>query len=318
MFRRVLSLPAVDSVAYKDQDRITGELIRELHRLRGYNHRVRRRVDPPPPLLFAELSAVFVGLERFLRRILADADERDTLQNLLERASGRRAGRIVLADRTATIEKFVRMRDALLHAKLEDRARQVEPSGVLTDYMPGGFCRDLDEAVMFFDHIAQQVDGTTGQTKPPTSPLPAAPPTVPPVHPVSMVVELVWLRGYNKSFKPEEDQSSLLLVTEGSLALMLIERACREALGAPAPDGFRELLHAAVVARRVLTLRWDDPERGVGQITDVRNTLLHGNYEQAAAATSAGDVPTFFKTQFASEVEKLGQIALHFAEQVSG
>ncbi|MBI2393241.1 MAG: hypothetical protein HYV09_26890 [Deltaproteobacteria bacterium] len=37
----------------------------------------------------------------------------------------------------------------------------------------------------------------------------------------------------------------------------------------------------------------------------MRNTILHGNYEQAARQAGCASVDAYFQTQFASEVEAL-------------
>lgn len=52
-------------------------------------------------------------------------------------------------------------------------------------------------------------------------------------------------------------------------------------------------------------MRRDDQQDGIKKLCDVRNTILHGNYEQAARQAGCASVDAYFQTQFASEVEAL-------------
>jgi hypothetical protein len=108
-----------------------------------------------------------------------------------------------------------------------------------------------------------------------------------------------------------------LLFAEGAVALVLIERFVRAVLGVRASEGdtLYNLLQKAV-KDDLLTLPFHSQEEGIRRIRTVRNTIQHGNYEQAAAQAGCDSVAAYFKTQFASEVEQLGRIAEHLIEQV--
>jgi hypothetical protein len=132
-----------------------------------------------------------------------------------------------------------------------------------------------------------------------------------------LVKELVLLRRHNHQFREGDPQDTLLLFAEGAVALVLIERFVRAVLGVRASEGdtLYNLLQKAV-KDDLLTLPFHSQEEGIRRIRTVRNTIQHGNYEQAAAQAGCDSVAAYFKTQFASEVEQLGRIAEHLIEQV--
>ena len=57
-------------------------------------------------------------------------------------------------------------------------------------------------------------------------------------------------------------------------------------------------------------------EQSIREIRDVRNTILHGNYEQAARQTGCATTEEYFKTQFPGELQSLyelgDEIVKHF------
>lgn len=63
--------------------------MRELGLLRAHNLRFKEGDPQERLLLFAEAALVFLVLERFVRAILGDAKDSETLFNLLERAVSR-------------------------------------------------------------------------------------------------------------------------------------------------------------------------------------------------------------------------------------
>ena len=94
--------------------------------------------------------------------------------------------------------------------------------------------------------------------------------------------------------------------------LVCLERFVRIVLGTEAGenDTLHTLLEKATGKRlALLTLPFDDQQDGIKKICAVRNTILHGNYEQAAKQAGCASVPEYFKTQFAGELESMFKIS---------
>jgi hypothetical protein len=70
------------------------------------------------------------------------------------------------------------------------------------------------------------------------------------------------------------------------------------------------------ITRKLITLPFADQKVGVKEVCDVRNTLLHGNYAQAAINAKCASVGEYFKTQFASEVESMTKVTDHIMKQI--
>ncbi|MCC6748344.1 MAG: hypothetical protein IT371_11840 [Deltaproteobacteria bacterium] len=103
-------------------------------------------------------------------------------------------------------------------------------------------------------------------------------------------------------------------------AVPALERFVRIVLGPKAgdQDTLHTLLEKATSKRLgLITLPYDDQADGIKKITAVRNTMLHGNYEQATMATGCGSVADYFKTQFASEIDTLFKILDHIMRQIA-
>jgi hypothetical protein len=134
-----------------------------------------------------------------------------------------------------------------------------------------------------------------------------------------LVREHNFLRNHNKSFKEGDSQSTLLLFAEGALILIIMERFLRMLPGVQATEGdtLHNLLQKATSQKRkVITLSADDTQDAIKRITKVRNTILHGNYEQAAQQARLSSKEEYFKTQFAPEIEKLYEIVDGLVAQI--
>jgi hypothetical protein len=136
-----------------------------------------------------------------------------------------------------------------------------------------------------------------------------------------IVRELVLVRTHNLNFKAGEPQQNLLHFAEGLLVLLALERFLRAILGTKADDKHTlpSLLEMATSAKRnLLTLpgTWTR-EQAIEAITEVRNTLMHGNYEQAAKGAGSPDVRGYFKSgQYISEVEALFKLLDQLMQQI--
>lgn len=131
-----------------------------------------------------------------------------------------------------------------------------------------------------------------------------------------LVREVLVIRQHNLKFKEGDPQDTMLLFAEAALVLIVLERFVRAVVGdASDSDTIYNLLQRAV-SRGLLKVPWDDQEDGIRRIKDVRNTVLHGNYEQAARQSGCSSVPEFFKTKFASEVEALTHVVDDLMRQI--
>jgi hypothetical protein len=69
-------------------------------------------------------------------------------------------------------------------------------------------------------------------------------------------------------------------------------------------------------ARGIIVLPGKDPKDAIKRISNVRNTMLHGNYEQAAREAGCSSVESYFGTVFASEIEAMTEIADGLMRQI--
>lgn len=132
-----------------------------------------------------------------------------------------------------------------------------------------------------------------------------------------LVREWRLLREHNKQFAVGDNQAALLLFAEGAVALVTLERFVRIALGKETSetDTLYNLLEKAV-SKRLLHLPWENQADGIRKLKDVRNTILHGNFEQAAIQAGCADVPVYFATQFVAEVEELYRLGDYLFRQI--
>jgi len=133
-----------------------------------------------------------------------------------------------------------------------------------------------------------------------------------------LVKEHRWLRHHNRRFKEGDDQADLLLFAEAALILMTLERFVRAILGPDITDTdtLYNLLQRAV-SKKLLRLPYDDQDAGTRALKkllvslsgkNVRNTLMHGNFELAAREAGCSSVDAYFQTVFAGEVEALYKV----------
>lgn len=129
--------------------------------------------------------------------------------------------------------------------------------------------------------------------------------------------ELSVLRQHNLQFKEGDPQHTLLMFAEAAVVCMALEHFVRIVLGgtAPADATLFNLLQMAV-SRGLLKVPWDDQQDGIKKIVAVRNSLLHGNYAQAAREARCASVADYFKTQFAGEVETMTRVTDHLMQQI--
>jgi hypothetical protein len=173
------------------------------------------------------------------------------------------------------------------------------------------------------NNIVASVDPETGQPFPNHIPVCFTPTVIQAKKPTAVVaanVELDALRNHNLRFESTTPQDTILLFAEGALSIVMVEATCRKALSnaglAEADGGFDEVLEQAVLGiPKLLQIPVPDDTAGVKKMIEVRNSILHGNYEQAAENAGCKDVNQYFKTMYASEIEGMYQICQFMRKQ---
>jgi hypothetical protein len=135
-----------------------------------------------------------------------------------------------------------------------------------------------------------------------------------------IVRELLLVRGHNLAIKQGDPQGKLLHFAEGLLTLLALERFLRAILGPDAKDQtLPNLLKMATSAKRKLLSipgTWTR-DQAINAITEVRNTLMHGDYERAATGAQSRDMRSYFSTgKYISEVEILFKLLDEFTKQI--
>jgi hypothetical protein len=129
--------------------------------------------------------------------------------------------------------------------------------------------------------------------------------------------ELALLRNHNLKFKEGDPQHTILMFAEAAVVCLTMEHFVRTVLGSTAPaDATLFNLLQMAVSRGVLKVPWDDQQDGIKKIVAVRNSLLHGNYAQAAREAGCASVADYFKSQFAGEVETMTKVTDHILRQI--
>ncbi|RDB36728.1 MAG: hypothetical protein DCC88_03570, partial [Spirobacillus cienkowskii] len=78
-------------------------------------------------------------------------------------------------------------------------------------------------------------------------------------------------------------------------------------------DSLHNLLERAT-SKNILVLK--DKEHFLKKIVDFRNAILHGNFEQRAKENNLSSAEEYFKTLFASEIEKIFDIIDDLFKQI--
>jgi hypothetical protein len=119
-----------------------------------------------------------------------------------------------------------------------------------------------------------------------------------------LVRELMLVRNHNLTFKDGDNLAEVLLFAEAGLVCMTFEHFVRVVVGSdgPANAALYNLLEIAI-SKDLIRLPWDDQQDGIKKVCAVRNSILHGNYAQAAREAGKASVAEYFKTVFASEIE---------------
>lgn len=134
-----------------------------------------------------------------------------------------------------------------------------------------------------------------------------------------LALELKRIRDHNMSFTG--DSYELFFMAEGALTLLALERFLRMILGQDANerDTLQPLLEKATSKSRDLILIPGGLDRhdAIRRIVAVRNVLMHGNYEQAAAKAGLPTKDDYFRSsQYIKDVNILYKIANRIVAQI--
>jgi hypothetical protein len=134
-----------------------------------------------------------------------------------------------------------------------------------------------------------------------------------------MVSELIRLRQHNLRFKEGDPQEGIMMLAEGVLCYATMERFLRAVMAkndrVGESESFASLLQRAT-SKGILKLPADKQHEASLALAGLRNTTLHGNFEQAASEARCADVADYFKSQYASEIEAAFKILNHLMQQI--
>jgi len=140
-----------------------------------------------------------------------------------------------------------------------------------------------------------------------------------------IVLELELLRKHNSSFSPGKSNDYRLLFSQVALTLLCLERFLRILPGVEeaAIKRTKKGKKAATLAEflrgatdiKILAIK--NKDEVIKQVTDVRNSILHGNFEQCARECNKNSVEEYFKLVFAGEVEALYKFTKHLMDQIN-
>ena len=129
-----------------------------------------------------------------------------------------------------------------------------------------------------------------------------------------IVREITIIREWTKH--NENDQRMLLLLAEGSLTLVAFEHFLRAFLDEYS-DSYTlyNLLQKSIL--KGIQLNAIDNEKAIKILTEVRNSIIHGNFEKAAQINGCDSVGEYFSKFYIAEIEFMHQLLNNIVEQVN-
>ncbi len=125
------------------------------------------------------------------------------------------------------------------------------------------------------------------------------------------------LRKHNLAIGSNAPQDKLLLFAEGGVVIMSLERFLRmlPGVGGTDSDTLRKLLKKAV-ENQVLNLPGDNADITIERVVSIRNTILHGNFEQAARQAGLQSKEEYFKKRYDLDIEELYKFTDNLVDQI--
>ncbi len=150
---------------FKTNHREMQELARELDWLRRHNLRFKPGDAQEDLLLYAEGAICIIALERFLRIVLShnghEPGPKDTLYNLLEKATSTAVALVQLPDREDAVKRINRVRNTIMHGDYEGAAGDYGCS--VQEYFKRYFASEVEGLFKLLDGFMKQIDYSTGR-----------------------------------------------------------------------------------------------------------------------------------------------------------
>lgn len=132
-----------------------------------------------------------------------------------------------------------------------------------------------------------------------------------------LVREYVLVRAHNLGCAARNDHASLLLLAEGALLSLVLERFVRVVVKDPSSKATLFSLLELAVKQGALTIPWDEVRDGIKRLSDVRNALMHANYEQAATLENLATPEEYFgSSRYAGTIERLRDVVDDLMRQI--
>lgn len=132
--------------------------------------------------------------------------------------------------------------------------------------------------------------------------------------------ELAYVREYNrKTAALDGSRKQFLVLSEAMLTLLALERFLRilPAVKAKKSDSLKDLLQRTLNPEKpILICAGCDIDILIKEIVSVRNTLIHGNFEQAAIQSKLSSKDDYLKIALIPEVEVLYKILEMLTDQI--
>lgn len=138
-----------------------------------------------------------------------------------------------------------------------------------------------------------------------------------------LVRELLYVRNHNMAIGltiskgNKLAETELLAFSEANLVLMVLERFLRilPDLNATKSDTLYNLLERAI-SKKIIVLPTNEPKKLIVAINDIRNQIIHANFEESAKSCGFKTVGEYFKNQFFPEIEAITNITNNLMEQI--
>ncbi len=132
-----------------------------------------------------------------------------------------------------------------------------------------------------------------------------------------LVREYTLVRAHNLACAARNDHAGLLLLAEGALLSLVLERFVRVVVNEPPETATLFNLLELAVSQGKLTIPWDDYRDGIKRLSNVRNALMHANYEQAATLEGLATPGEYFRSsRYAGTIERLRELVDHLVSQI--
>ena len=147
---------------FMEQHREMQELAREWNIVRQHNLRCAAENTLGNLLLMAEGLLVITSFERFFRIIVPNAQDHDTLYNLMQRAVALGLVTMPHDSPQEAIRQITSVRNQILHANYEQAARESGQTSVVEYFGSSKYPGTVEGLTRILNNIIAQIDPATG------------------------------------------------------------------------------------------------------------------------------------------------------------